>query len=167
MAVLNICPYPDAILKKRCTLVKRITEEDKSLVTDMIETMMAGNGVGLAANQVGVAKRIIVFNPSEEKWKAEALLNPVILKRRGSQSAEEGCLSLPGISAEVRRSKYILASGIDIKGKPVRFEAEGLLARIIQHEIDHLNGKLFIDRINPVKRLLSLRRIENLKKKAG
>lgn len=164
--VLNICKYPAAILKRRSFPVKRITEEDKSLIADMIETMKAAKGVGLAANQVGVAKRIIVFNSSEEEWKADALLNPVILKRRGSQGAEEGCLSLPGVTADVCRSKYILAEGIDIKGKPVRFEAEGLLARIIQHEIDHLNGKLFIDRINPVKRLLSLRRIKNLKNKA-
>lgn len=158
MAILKICKYPEPVLKKRTLEVKKVSEADKRLVEDMIETMKASGGVGLAANQVGISKRIFVFNPSEEDWRADALINPVIIKRRISEKTEEGCLSLPGITAEVRRYKYVLVEGLDIDGRHVRFEAKGLLARIIQHEVDHLDGKLFIDRLNPLRRMMSLRR---------
>lgn len=161
MAVLKICKYPESVLKKRALAVKRVSEADKRLIEDMVETMRASGGVGLAANQVGVLRRIFVFNPSEEDWRADALINPVMIKRWGSVNTEEGCLSIPGITAEVRRSKHILVEGLDIGGKRVCFEAKGLLARIIQHEIDHLDGKLFIDRLNPMRRMLSLRRLKS------
>lgn len=160
MAILRICKYPEPILRKKTLAVKKISEADKRLIEDMIETMKASGGVGLAANQVGVPKRIFVFNPSSEEWRADALINPVILKRRGSKKTEEGCLSLPGVTADVRRCKYILVEGLDIDGRHVRFEARELLARIIQHEIDHLDGKLFIDRINPIRRMMSLRQLK-------
>ncbi len=160
MAILKICKYPQIILRKKALAVKKISEADKRLIGDMIETMKISGGVGLAANQVGVPKRIFVFNPSSEEWRADALINPVILKRRGSEKMEEGCLSLPGVTAEVSRCKYILVEGLDIDGRHVRFEARELLARIIQHEIDHLDGKLFIDRINPMRRMMSLRQLK-------
>ena len=157
MAILKICKYPEPVLKKRALEVKKVSEADKRLIENMIETMKASGGVGLAANQVGISKRIFVFNPSEEDWRADAMINPVIIKRRGSEKTEEGCLSLPGISAEVRRYKSVLVEGLDIDGRHVRFEAKGLLARLIQHEVDHLDGKLFIDRLNPLRRMMSLR----------
>jgi len=161
MAILKICKYPEPVLKKKALAVKKVSVADKRLIEDMVETMRASGGVGLAANQVGVLRRIFVFNPSEEDWRADALINPVIIKRCGSVNTEEGCLSLPGITAEVRRSKYVLVKGLDIGGKCVCFEAKGLLARIIQHELDHLDGKLFIDRLNPMRRMMSLRRLKS------
>ena len=137
-----------------------MTEAERRLIEDMIETMKSSEGVGLAATQVGVSKRIIVFNPSCDEWRADALINPVIVKKRGGEKKEEGCLSLPGINGPVRRSTYLLVEGLDIKWKPACFEARGLLARILQHEIDHLDGILFIDRMNPIKRLIAKRRLK-------
>lgn len=160
MAILKICKYPQIILRKKALAVKKISEADKRLIGDMIETMKVSGGVGLAANQVGVPKRIFVFNPSSEEWRADALINPAILKRRGSEKMEEGCLSLPGVTAEVSRCKYVLVEGLDVDGRHVRFEARDLLARIIQHEIDHLDGKLFIDKVNPIRRMMSLRQLK-------
>ncbi len=164
MAILQIRKYPDPVLRKKTEPVKEITEADRQLIKDMVETMKAAQGVGLAANQVGVSKRIFVFNPSPEEWKADALINPVILKRRGRERTEEGCLSLPGISKEVHRFSSVLVEGLDIKGKPYKFEADGLLARIIQHEIDHLNCMLFVDRINPLSRMKALRQYKRASK---
>lgn len=160
MAILQILKYPNPILRKKTEALKEITEEDKRLIGDMIDTMKAVEGVGLAANQIGVSKRIFVFNPSVDEWRADVFINPIIMKRRGSEKMEEGCLSLPGISEEVRRSNYILVEGRDVNGKPVRFEATGLLARIIQHEIDHLNGILLIDRINLLRRIRALHQLK-------
>lgn len=164
MAILQIRKYPDPILKKKTELVEEITDAIRQLVKDMIETMKVAGGVGLSANQVGVSKRIFVFNPSPEEWRADVFINPVILKRRGREKSEEGCLSLPGVSKEVRRFSYVLVEGLDIKGKPYKFEAKGLLARIVQHEVDHLNGMLFIERINPLSRIRALRQYKRLSK---
>lgn len=161
MAILKICKYPDPILKKRSSAVRKVSEADRRLIEDMIETMKVSGGVGLAANQIGVLKRILVFNPSAEEWRAEALINPVIIKCRDSEKAEEGCLSLPGVTADVRRYKLVIVEALDIEGRHVRFEARGLPARIIQHEIDHLDGKLFIDRINPIRRIMFLRQLKS------
>ncbi len=162
MAILKICKYPDPILKRKALSVKAVTELERHLIDDMIGTMKACNGVGLAANQVGISKRIFVFNPCpDEDWKADALINPVIVKKRGYESVEEGCLSLPGINGKVRRSKYLVVEGLDIKGKPIRFEAEGLLAKIIQHETDHLDGILFVDRLKPIQRVMALRQLKS------
>ena len=164
MSILQVRRYPDPLLRKKALPVKSVTEAERRLVEDMIETMKTADGVGLAATQIGVSKRIIVFNASCEEWRADALINPVIVKRRGGEKKEEGCLSLPGINGMVRRSTYLLVEGLDVKGKPVCFEARGLLARILQHEIDHLDGILFIDRLSPVKRFMAKRKLrEELK----
>jgi len=160
MSILRIRKYPDPVLRKKALPVKAVTEIERRLIEDMIETMKLSDGVGLAATQAGVSKRIIVFNPSCDEWRADALINPVISKKRGSEKKEEGCLSLPGINGLVRRSTHILVEGLDIKGRPVCFEAKDLLARIFQHEIDHLDGILFIDRINPMKRLMAKRKLK-------
>ena len=160
MSVLNVRKYPDPVLRKKAPPVKEVTEAERRLVEDMIETMKASDGVGLAATQVGVSKRIVVFNPSCDEWRADAFINPVIIKRRGSESKEEGCLSLPGINGMVRRSTYLVVEALDIKGKPVCLEAKGLVARVFQHEIDHLDGILFIDRLNPIKKILAVRQLK-------
>ena len=161
MSILQILKYPNPVLRKKTLALNEITEEDKRLIRDMIVTMKEADGVGLAANQIGVSKRIFVFNPSADEWRTDVLINPIIIKRRGSEKMEEGCLSLPGISEKVRRSNYILAEGLDINGKPVRLETKGLLARIIQHEVDHLNGILLIDRINLLHRIRALRQLKS------
>ncbi len=160
MSILQVRRYPDPVLRKKAQPVKTVTERDKGLIEDMVETMKLSEGVGLAATQVGISKRIIVYNPSCDEWRADALINPVIVKKRGSEKKEEGCLSLPGINGLVCRSTYIQVEGLDIKGKPVCFEAKGLLARIFQHEIDHLDGILFIDRLSPVKRFMAKRKLK-------
>ena len=160
MSILKIRKYPDPVLRKKALPVKAVTEVERRLIEDMIETMKLSDGVGLAATQAGVSKRIIVFNPSCDEWRADALINPVIVKRRGSEKKEEGCLSLPGVNGLVRRDTQITIEGLDIKGKPVCFEARGILSRIFQHEIDHLDGILFIDRINPIKRLMVKRKLK-------
>ncbi|MDD5424287.1 MAG: peptide deformylase [Candidatus Omnitrophica bacterium] len=163
MSILKVRKYPDPVLKRKALPVKEVCDADRRLIDDMIETMKASDGVGLAATQVGVSRRIITFNPSPESWRADALINPAIIKRRGSESKEEGCLSLPGVNGPVRRSTYLVVEGLDIKGNPVCYEAKGFLARIFQHEIDHLDGILFIDRLNPIKRIMAKR---SLKKEA-
>ena len=160
MSILKVRKYPDPVLKKKALPVKSVTERERGLIEDMIETMKLSEGVGLAATQVGVSKRIIVFNPSCDGWRADALINPVIVKKRGSEKKEEGCLSLPGINGLVRRSTCIVVEGLDIKGRPVCFEARSLLARICQHEIGHLDGILFIDRLSPVKRFIAKRKLK-------
>jgi peptide deformylase len=157
MPILKIRKYPDPVLKRKAAAVKEVSDTERRLIGDMIETMKVSDGVGLAATQVGVPKRVIVFNPSAEGWRADALINPVIIKKRGNESKEEGCLSLPGVNGLVRRCTYLVVEGLDIKGKPVCYEAKGLLARIFQHEIDHLDGILFIDRLNPIKRIMAKR----------
>lgn len=164
MAVLKIREYPDPVLKKKTEPIKEISEADMQLIKDMIETMQAAEGVGLAANQVGVSKRLFVFNAYPEQWKADVVINPVIVKRRGRQKMEEGCLSLPGIRENVSRYNYLLVEGLDISGKPIRFEASGLLARIVQHELDHLNGLLLIDKINPLRRVIARRQLKRSSK---
>jgi peptide deformylase len=120
----------------------------------MIETMYAAKGVGLAANQVGISKRLCVIDVSiaDEKMPLIVLINPEIVERKGSIEAEEGCLSIPGYRAKVKRAEEVLARGFDRKGKPIEIAGGDLIARALQHEIDHLEGMLFVDRLSPIKR---------------
>ncbi len=148
MAILPIKTYKDPVLRKKALTVKKASEEDKKLIADMIETMYAKDGVGLAATQIGVCKRICVINSTQKKGEELIMVNPKITKKIGDCTTEEGCLSLPGITAEVKRAKKILVAYNDIQGAEIRLPAEGLLARVIQHESDHLDGILFIDRLN-------------------
>ncbi|MCM8778422.1 MAG: peptide deformylase [Candidatus Omnitrophica bacterium] len=161
MAILKIRLYPDSILRKKALVVTEFTEEDKKLIKDMIETMYAFEGVGLAAPQVGVSKRIFVANPSGERGKEWVIINPRILKKSGSEILTEGCLSLPGISAEVKRYKRLVLKYEDLSGEEKVVSLEGLLARIVQHETDHLEGVLFIDRIGVLKRFKLLWKFKN------
>lgn len=150
--ILEIVKYPDIRLKKRAEEVQSIAQVEK-LIEDMTETMYAAPGVGLAAPQVGISLRVAVVDPSPpDKKNPIVLINPDIIRREGEAGIEEGCLSLPGPRAMITRAEKIYVTALDIQGKPVEKEAEGLLAIIIQHEIDHLNGQLFIDHLSRLKR---------------
>jgi peptide deformylase len=150
MAVLSMRRYGDPILRLLAAPVAAVTPEIKTLIADMAETMWHQVGIGLAAPQIGVSLRIFVMD--DGKRGARAIVNPVVTERGGVVKEEEGCLSLPGIFAEVERSKSLRIEGLDGEGQPIGFEAQGLQAKIIQHELDHLDGVLFIDRLPPVTR---------------
>ena len=150
MAVLTVRRYGDPILRQAAAPVAAVTPEIKRIIDDMVDTMWHQVGIGLAAPQVGFSLRLLVMDDS--RGGARALINPVITDRGGSVREEEGCLSLPGIFAEVERNKWIRVSALDGDGQPVALEAEGLQAKVIQHEMDHLDGVLFIDRLPPVTR---------------
>ncbi len=160
MAILDILKYPEPILSKVASPVKNYTGKTAALVGDMLDTMYAAPGVGLAAPQIGVSQRIIVLdvdheNPGKQIYK---LVNPMITRSEGELIWEEGCLSVVDYTAEVRRAAKVEIVAFDEKEKEVKIEAEGLLAVALQHEIDHLDGKLFIDRISRLKRDLYTRR---------
>ena len=150
MAVLTVRLYGDPVLRQVATPVREITAEIKRIIADMTETMWHQVGIGLAAPQVGLPHRILVMD--DGNGGAQALINPVIESRSGTIREEEGCLSLPGVFGVVERTKTITVRAMDEDGKPVSLEATGLKARIVQHELDHLDGVLFIDRLPPVTR---------------
>lgn len=158
MAVLSVRRYGETMLRQRARPVAEVTPEIRTLVADMIDTMYHEVGIGLAAPQVGLPVRLVVVDNGQGG--ARALINPVIVDRRGSVVAEEGCLSLPGIFADVERSEWIRVEALDAEGRPESTEARGLLARVIQHEMDHLDGVLFIDRLPPVTRDRIKKRIQ-------
>jgi len=143
------------VLKQKAAPVENIDRELQRLIDDMLETMYAAPGIGLAAPQVGVSKRVIVLDVSrkeEERTPVIVLINPLITESGGEVESEEGCLSLPGYITAVKRAERVLVQGLDREGRPVEIEGEGLLCRALQHEIDHLNGTLLIDRISGIKR---------------
>ena len=154
MAILEIKKYGDPVLREKSQPVEQITPEILSLITDMIETMYFALGIGLAAPQVGVLKRIIVVEGEEEG--AIALINPKIVKQEGKVIAEEGCLSFPDLYAEVQRFLRVTVKALDPQGKEVEITRENLVARALQHEIDHLEGILFVDKIGRAKRQMLL-----------
>jgi len=154
MAIREIKKFPEPVLKKKAAPVTAFDEDLQYLIDDMVETMYAAPGVGLAAPQVGVSKRLAVIDISsrDEQYPLIVLINPSILKSEGEIEFEEGCLSIPEYTAKVTRAEQLIVGCIDREGKDVEIEAGGLLAIAIQHEIDHLDGLLFIDRISPIKR---------------
>lgn len=166
MAVLEIRKYPDEILKKKASPITAIDRNIQKLIDDMIETMYKANGVGLAAPQVGVSKRLIVVDTSsrEENQSLVVLINPKIINSEGEILSEEGCLSLPGFTTRLKRKEKILVKGLDRNGKEIEIYAEGLFSRALQHEIDHLDGILLIDRISPLKRELFRRKYQKVNK---
>lgn len=149
MALLPIHLLGSPVLREASAKVPEVTDEVRRLVEDMFETMDAAEGVGLAANQVGKAVRVAVVDADGQRF---AMINPVIVEASGKESQEEGCLSIPEIYAEVTRPERIVLEALGANGAPYRMEAEGLKARAIQHEIDHLDGILFLDRLSPLKR---------------
>lgn len=167
MAILEILKYPHPILKKRCQEVREIDERVKGLISDMVETMYSAKGVGLAACQVGVPKRVIVLDvsPMDPEKSLIALINPEILAQEGQVEHEEGCLSVPEFTETLTRSARVRVKGISPDGKELEIEAEGILAIALQHEIDHLNGILILDRISRLKRELYQKRLKKERRK--
>ena len=151
MALLPILRYPDPRLHRKAPLVTEVDETVRKLIADMAETMYEAPGIGLAATQVDVHKRVVVIDVSEDKSKLFAFINPEILDRSGEQVCEEGCLSVPGIYEKVTRSEHVKVRALDPQGEPFTLEAEGLLAVCIQHEIDHLDGKVFVEHLSQLK----------------
>ena len=145
MSILPIRVFPDPMLRKKARPIKRVDESIRRLARDMIETMQNAGGVGLAANQVGVLKRLVTLQMPEED--AYALINPEILKREGEREVEEGCLSVPGYTGLVKRSVRVTARYIDEAGSRIKLPAEELLSQAIEHEVDHLNGIVFLDHL--------------------
>jgi peptide deformylase len=168
MAVLKVRKYGDPVLRRRATPVGEVTPEIKQLIADMVDTMYDEIGIGLAAPQVGHALRLMVVADDESRG-ARALLNPSIVERGGEVTAEEGCLSIPGIFADVTRAEWVKIEAQDEDGRPVSLRARGLRARVFQHELDHLDGVLFIDRLDAVTRDRIKRKIkkEGLSEGAG
>ena len=152
MALLNILEFPDPRLRKSARPVETVDNALRRLVDDMLETMYHAPGIGLAAPQVNQHKRVIVIDVSENKDSPLCLINPEIIARQGESEMEEGCLSVPGFFEKVKRAEKITVSALDREGRPFRLDAEGLLAVCVQHEIDHLQGLLFVDYISSLKR---------------
>lgn len=159
MAVLKVRRYGDPALRRRAAPVGEITPEVRALVADMVDTMYDEAGIGLAAPQLGVPLRVVVIVDDQTR-EARALLDPVLADAAGTATAEEGCLSLPGIFAQVTRAAWVRVEARDLDGRPTTVEGPGLLARVLQHELDHLDGVLFIDRLDPVARDRIKRRIK-------
>jgi peptide deformylase len=169
MAILEILTYPDKRLSAPAKPVEVVDDRLRRLIDDMTETMYAADGVGLAATQVGVESRVIVIDTSavEEKGALVRAINPVIVASSGRSAREEGCLSVPEVREEVSRPSEVTVRFLDQDGRPVEMACDGLLARVFQHEIDHLEGKLFIDHLSALKRGLIKRRLSKAKSKAG
>lgn len=166
MAILNILEFPDPRLRTKAQPVTEFDAELAQLVADMFETMYAAPGIGLAATQVNVHRQLLVLDVSEDKDQPLALINAKILHREGSQVYQEGCLSVPGIFADVERADRISVQAQDVTGQTVTLEADGLLAVCIQHEMDHLLGRLFVDYLSPLKREMVRRKLEKQRRHA-
>ncbi len=172
MAVLPIVVVPHEALKKKAEEVTNIDDKIRRLAKDMADTMYHAPGIGLAANQIGKPIKLIVFDivypyaePNEKKKNPICVLNPRITMAEGSCAKEEGCLSVPEFGLEVRRAERVQVVGIDLDGNPITMDAEGLLARVLQHEIDHLNGTTLLDHASPLKRNLYKRRLKKKQRK--
>ncbi|MET0497315.1 MAG: peptide deformylase [Steroidobacteraceae bacterium] len=160
MARLPILEFPDPRLRTRAARVTVVDDELRRLIDDMFETMYAAPGIGLAATQVNVHKRVIVIDISQDHDAPLALINPEIISRDGVEESEEGCLSVPGIYDNVTRAQKIRVRTLDRKGKQIELDADGLLAVCIQHEMDHLEGKLFVDYLSELKRTRIRKKLE-------
>jgi peptide deformylase len=151
MAIRKILHYPDPRLRRKALPVDTVDDETRTLIDDMAETMYQAPGMGLAAPQIDVSKRILVIDISEARNDLRVLVNPELLTQEGEQTMEEGCLSVPGVYEEVTRAEKVTVRALGRDGKPFELEADGLLATCVQHEIDHLNGKLFVDYLSRLK----------------
>lgn len=167
MALLPILEYPDPRLKKVAAPVAVVTPEIRKLVADMAETMHAAPGVGLAATQVNVHKQVIVIDISDARDELQVFINPVLLKAEGEAENEEGCLSVPGYYDKVARAERIRVRALNEHGETFELDAEGLLAVCVQHEMDHLRGKVFVEYLSPLKRTRLAARMRKKHKLAG
>ncbi|GFO71646.1 peptide deformylase [Bathymodiolus japonicus methanotrophic gill symbiont] len=165
MGILSILEFPDPRLRTVAEPVKVVDKAIKSLVDDMLETMYEAHGVGLAATQVDQHKRIIVIDTSEDKNNPLCLINPEIIEQTGEEESDEGCLSVPGIFELVKRAEEIKVKALDQQGKPFELQTGGLLAVCIQHEMDHLQGKLFVDYLSSLKRQRIKKKMNKLHKR--
>jgi peptide deformylase len=164
MALLPILEFPDPRLRTRAAPVAEVDAGVRKLIDDMFETMYAAPGIGLAATQVNVHKRVLVVDISEDRSKPLALINPEIIAREGVEETEEGCLSVPGIYDKVTRAERIRVRTLERSGKQIEIDADGLLAVCIQHEMDHLEGKLFVDYLSELKRTRIRKKLEKERK---
>jgi len=164
MAIKKILTYPDPVLRQKVETVTSFDDSLKQLAADLAETMYDAPGAGRAANQIGVCLRVVVFNvsDSDEEKKPLVLVNPEIIEKEGCQVDEEGCLSVIDLTANVERYSKLLVRAQDLDGKTWEFPAEDFFARVIQHELDHLHGILFIDHLSPLKRSLYKRRLKKM-----
>lgn len=160
MALLPILEFPDERLRKKAKSVESVTPDIRRLVDDMLETMYAAPGIGLAATQVNIQLRILVMDLSENKDDPLVLINPELVSKAGTEESEEGCLSVPGFYEKVTRAESVEVRGLDREGQSVTMHADGLLAVCIQHEMDHLEGKLFVDYLSPLKRQLARKKVK-------
>ncbi len=164
MAKLKILRFPDARLRTKAKPVSEVTDETRAYIDDMFETMYDAPGIGLASTQVNVHKQIVVIDVSDDKDEPYCFINPIITKEEGEEICEEGCLSVPEYYAEVERAEKITVVALDKEGKEFKLEADGLLAVCIQHELDHLQGKLFVDYLSPLKQKRLRKKFEKLAK---
>ncbi|GEA08972.1 peptide deformylase 1 [Alteromonas sp. KUL42] len=160
MAILDVLSFPDERLRTVAKPVSEVNDEIKQLVSDMFETMKDENGIGLAATQVDRHVQVVVMDVSEDQNEPRVFINPEITHKNGSTISEEGCLSVPGNYAKVERAESITVKALNEHGETFELEAEGLLAICIQHELDHLKGKLFIDYLSPLKRQRIRKKLE-------
>lgn len=160
MALLNILEFPDPRLRTKAVPVEQVDDDIRRLIDDMLETMYQAPGIGLAATQVDVHRRVIVIDVSDTHDEPLTLVNPEIVERDGIERMQEGCLSVPGIYEDVERAEHVRVRALDRNGEHIEFEADDLLAVCIQHEIDHLDGKLFVDYLSDLKRQRIRKRLE-------
>ncbi|HPF74412.1 MAG: peptide deformylase [Rhodanobacteraceae bacterium] len=167
MALLEIIEFPDPRLRNKAATIERVDDELRALIDDMFETMYDAPGIGLAATQVNVHRRFMVIDVSEDKSEPRVFINPEILTREGKQVCQEGCLSVPGIYADVTRAERIRVRAQDRNGEAYEIDADGLLAVCIQHEMDHLDGKLFVDYLSPLKRQMVKKKLDKQRRVAA
>ena len=167
MAKLKILEFPDPRLRTKAVPVAAVDDDIRTLISDLFETMYDAPGIGLAATQVDVHKRVLVADVSPDKSEPHALINPEIIERDGVTATEEGCLSVPGYYEEVKRAEHIRVRFLDREGETREMEAEGLLAVCIQHEMDHLDGKLFVDYLSESKRQRIRKKLEKERRQAA
>ena len=165
MAIYPIIQLPDVRLRVATAAITVFDAALQQLIDDMFETMYAAKGIGLAAPQIAISKKLAVIDVSNNKSTTWCLINPIIIDKKGEELMEEGCLSVPGIYDKAPRALWVKLRALDRHGKPYELEAEDLLAHCIQNEVDHLNGKLFLDHLSPLKRQLARKKLEKIKKR--
>lgn len=164
MAIRKILYLPDARLRTVAKPVETFDEQLQVLIEDMFDTMYNARGVGLAASQIGVGLRLSVIDVVGDKQEQLVIVNPEIVRSEGEKEFEEGCLSVPGAYDKVIRAEKVTVNALDRHGEPITIEADGLLAECLQHEIDHMNGKLFVDLLSPLKRMVARRKLDKFKR---